>query len=67
MNILNYFFIGAVFTFFIDLIFNKAKNHPKVKKALERGDWRLQERILCILVWPLAFLVFSTAFIKQYF
>jgi|19_taG_2_1085344.scaffolds.fasta_scaffold67969_2 mannose/fructose/N-acetylgalactosamine-specific phosphotransferase system component IIC len=69
MSILNYFFIGFAFTFIIDLLLGveKIKDHPKIKKALEQGDWRLQERILCILIWPLAFLIFSTEFIKQYF
>ena len=69
MSILNYFFIGAGFTFIVDLLLGieGIRNHPKIKKSLKQGDWRLQERILCIIIWPVAVLVFSTAFIKQYF
>ena len=39
---------------------NKIKNHPKMKDH----NWGWKERILCILIWPIAFIVFFTAFIK---
>ena len=62
MSILNYFFIGFGFTFLIDMLMghNKIKNHPKMKDH----NWGWKERILCILIWPIAFIVFFTAFIK---
>ena len=65
MSILNYFFIGASFTFILDLLLGmgKIKNHPKMKDK----HWGWGERIACILVWPIASLVFSIAFIKAYF
>tara|TARA_R110000824_G_scaffold176496_1_gene355507 strand:- start:141 stop:356 length:216 start_codon:yes stop_codon:yes gene_type:complete len=67
MTILNYFFIGAVFIFLIDLLLGTKmiKKHPQVAKALKQGDWRLQGRIICIFIWPLAALVFFNAFFKE--
>jgi len=69
MSILNYFFIGAAFIFLIDLILGTKmiKNHPGIAKALKQGEWRLQERIICIFIWPLAALVFFNAFFKAIF
>tara|TARA_R110000764_G_scaffold31293_1_gene71762 strand:- start:11 stop:211 length:201 start_codon:yes stop_codon:yes gene_type:complete len=65
MTILNYFFIGAGFTFVMDLLLGikHIQNHPAVKDI----NWRMQERILCMVIWPLASLVFLIAFIKQFF
>jgi len=65
MSILNYFFIGSGFTFIMDLLLGikSIKNHTKMKDK----NWRVRERIICILVWPLAILVFSIAFIKSFF
>tara|TARA_B110000902_G_C13774600_1_gene385692 strand:+ start:265 stop:474 length:210 start_codon:yes stop_codon:yes gene_type:complete len=67
MSILNYFFIGTIFTFIIDLILGWAiksiQNHPKMKDH----TWGIKERTVCILIWPIAALVFSIAFIKQLF
>ena len=62
MSIINYFFIGFVFTFFIDLIFNKSKNHPK----LIDKTWGWKERMVCTLIWPIAVVVFAIAYIKTY-
>ena len=65
MSILNYFFIGAGFTFVIDLLLGikRIQNHPAVKGI----NWRMQERILCVVIWPLALTSFVIAFIKQFF
>jgi hypothetical protein len=65
MSILNYFFIGAGFTFVMDLLLGikRIKTHIKVKDK----DWGMKERILCVIIWPLASLVFLIAFIKQFF
>ena len=65
MTILNYFFVGVVFTFMVDLLLNidKIKTHPKMKSKI----WGGKERILCILIWPLSILTFLIAFIKQLF
>ena len=69
MTILNYFFIGIVFTFIMDLFLNmkKIQKHPKMAKLLKRGDWNTQSRILCIIIWPLAFLAFFNALFKSFF
>ena len=65
MSILNYFFIGAGFTFIVDLLLSmeRIKNHIDVKD----NDWGMAQRILCILIWPLSALIFLIAFIKQFF
>ena len=65
MNILNYFFIGAGFTFIVDLLISHKliKNNPKIKDI----TWGQNERITCILFWPIAFIVFLISFIKQLF
>ena len=62
MSITNYFFIGFGFTFIVDLLLGIEciKNHPSMKNKI----WGMKERILCILIWPIAFIVFFTAFIK---
>ena len=65
MNIINYFFMGFAFTFLCDLLMglNKIKTHPKMKDH----TWGWNERIICILFWPIAFLTFSISFLKTYF
>ena len=39
------------------------KNHPSVIDKI----WGTKERIICIIMWPLAALVFIIAFIKESF
>ena len=65
MSILNYFFIGAGFTFVVDLLLSmeRIKNHIELKDK----DWGMTQRILCMVIWPLASLVFLISFIKQFF
>ena len=65
MTILNYFFIGFAFAFIIDLLLSIEiiKKHPKMKDH----TWGWNERITCILFWPIALLVFLITFIKQLF
>ena len=65
MSILNYFFIGAGFTFIVDLLLNI----PTIRKRLKPQTlkWGGSERITCIIFWPIAILIFSRAFIKQSF
>ena len=65
MSILNYFFIGAGFTFVVDLLLSieGIKNHPNMVNQ----NWGTKERIFCIVIWPLSALVFLIAFIKQFF
>ena len=66
MSILNYFFIGFAFTFLVEVTISLTKNNPKVSKALNQGDWELAQRILCVVVWPLAALTFFGSFLKAY-
>ena len=51
MSLLNYFFIGFSFTFFIDVMFYVCREHPKVKKA--SLEWGNSQRFWCMLLWPL--------------
>ena len=68
MAMYNYFFIGVVFTFVIDLILlsNYVRNHPKMKNVIEQ-NWSMAARITCIVIWPLAAVVFIYSLIKQFF
>jgi hypothetical protein len=65
MTILNYFFIGAGFTFVMDLLLSmeSIRSHP----AVENQEWGMSQRILCMVIWPIAALTFTIAFIKQFF
>ena len=63
MTVYNYFFIGFIFTFMVDFMLSKFSNHPYLKEI----GWSYTERIMCILIWPLAALVFAFNFIKQLF
>ena len=65
MSLINYFFIGFIFTFLVDTLIGlkSIKNHPKMKDYI----WGWNERIICILLWPVAFISFSVSFIKTYF
>ena len=65
MSILNYLFIGTAFTFVMDLLLSM----ESVRKHADVADkeWGMKQRILCILIWPLAALVFTFNFIKQLF
>ena len=65
MSVLNYFFIGAGFTFVVDLLLNteRIKTHTVIKDK----DWGMKERIFCIIIWPLSALVFLISFIKTIF
>ena len=65
MSILNYFFIGAAFTFLLDLILTKLKNHPLMKEILKSWGWK--ERVACILIWPIAMLTFGGSLIISFF
>ena len=59
MTILNYFFIGFAFTFFIDVSLYVCRKHPQVRKAYP--DWNNMQRFLCMLLWPFTsiFLIYS--------
>ena len=63
MSIINYFFIGIVVTFLVDLLLYKLKYHPKIKNA----PFGWTERVMCILGWPIAIIVFSLSFFKEFF
>ena len=59
--ILTYILIGVVFATLFDLLANNLENTPALQKAMD--EWGVQERIMCILMWPLAFLVFIWSFL----
>ena len=59
---LNYIFTGVIFSFFIDMLLNleSVKNHPKMKNKI----WGLNERLLCIFIWPIAAAIYFYTLIK---
>ena len=63
MTIFNYFFIGFVLTFLIELLFNKFVTHPLLKGT----KWSWAEGIICVIIWPIGVMVFLVAFIKEAF
>ena len=63
MSILNYFFIGTVFTFILDLILYKLKDNSLMKDIIKK--WGYKERIACVIVWPLAALAFIFSLITS--
>lgn len=62
MSIINYFFTGFAITFIVDLFLNLeyVKNHPKMENII----WGMKERMICIIIWPIALLIYLYAFIK---
>ena len=65
MNISIYFLIGFSFTVFIEILLNSEsiKKHPKMIGL----NWGWNERIICVLFWPICFIVFFHNFLKSYF
>jgi len=61
----NYLFIGIIFTFIIDLFLNMSQNNPTVKNISE--DWHNEQRIACVILWPIGVLWFIVSFIKHIF
>ena len=68
MTMYNYFLIGVVFTFVIDLILLSSfvKNHPKMKNVIEQ-NWSMAARITCMVIWPLGLVVFLGSLIISCF
>ena len=60
---LSYLFIGVIFTFIVDLFLNMAQDNPRVKEASE--DWDTEQRIACVIIWPIGVIWFLIAFIKK--
>ena len=63
MSIINYFFIGTVFTFILDFILYKLKDHSLLEKVITK--WDNKTRIACVLIWPIAMLIFVVTFITS--
>ena len=64
MSVINYLFIGFVFTFLLDFSANKFRFHPAFKNV---PDWGWTTRITMILTWPLMVIVFIGSFIIAFF
>jgi len=62
--ILTYFIIGVVFTFLIDLLINNLQRIGKLPGTI---DWDMSQRVLCVILWPLAILWFISAFLNECF
>ena len=61
--ILNYIFIGFAFTFLLDYLSDKFKNHPASQGVPE---WTWGARIALTLFWPLGVIIFIYTFLKSY-
>ena len=59
--ILNYLFIGFVFSFLLDYFSFKLSHLTHIK------NWKWKERILVISIWPIFLVIFSVSFLKSYF
>ena len=64
MTLYKYFLIGFIFTLLIDMLMGMLKNQKLLPKKVE---WDWYNRILCIVIWPLAVAWFFIAFFKQFF
>ena len=62
--ILNYIFIGFAFTFLLDYISDRYKNHPA---WYEVPGWNWKARILFALFWPIGLSIFIYVFVKERF
>jgi len=62
--ILTYLLIGVIFTLFIDVIINLLSNNNSFPNNVEWGNL---ERIFCILLWPMALVIFIGSFLVKYF
>ena len=64
MSILNYFLIGFIFTFLMDILLDGLKSRGLLDKTIE---WDWLNRSLCIIIWPIAAAWFFISFFMQYF
>ena len=62
--ILKYLLIGFIFTFIVDVICTTYKNH---KSFRDIPEWGWKERIICIILWPIAAFIFLKAYFKTLF
>jgi len=62
--IVNYLMIGCIFIFLVDLICTIFRNHKSFKDI---PTWGWKERIICVLLWPVALIVFLRAYVKTIF
>ena len=66
MSILNYFFIGVAFTFFIDcMLYTLKEKQKEIKKA--HSSWGHPQRFWCMVLWPITSLYFLYCLIKMFF
>ena len=65
-KLVTYLLIGAILTFLVDS-FTRTKIFKATNKTNKSHDFGNAERIICILIWPIALSVFLYAFIKTYF
>ena len=63
-KLVTYLLIGAILTFLVDS-FTRTKIFKVTNKT--NKHFSNAERIICILIWPIALSVFLYAFIKTYF
>ena len=65
MSILNYFTIGFIFCFLVDVLLNISAIRKRLKPKTLKWGWG--ERICAVLVWPIGIIIFTIQFIKERF
>jgi len=62
-NILHYFLIGVLFGAFVEWSRMKAMKHPAFPESL-KDDWNTTHRILTVILWPYALIMFIWGLLK---
>ena len=62
---ITYLLIGAIWTFILDCILYKLRNHTQIVPLVR--DWGWKERAACVIAWPLTLTAFIYSFFKEYF
>tara|TARA_R110000796_G_scaffold81062_1_gene178883 strand:+ start:359 stop:562 length:204 start_codon:yes stop_codon:yes gene_type:complete len=62
--ILNYIFVGFAFIFIMDIVMTKLKEKNYLTPNV---DWGWDQRLIAVVIWPIALLWFCISFCKQFF
>tara|TARA_B100000768_G_C11029174_1_gene269352 strand:- start:352 stop:555 length:204 start_codon:yes stop_codon:yes gene_type:complete len=62
--ILNYIFVGFAFIFIMDIVMTKLKEKNYLTPNV---DWGWGQRLIAVVIWPIALFWFCISFCKQFF
>tara|TARA_R100001443_G_scaffold29410_1_gene42635 strand:- start:3580 stop:3783 length:204 start_codon:yes stop_codon:yes gene_type:complete len=63
---INYFLIGIIFLFYIELTSDWLKKNGMWPYKPETDPFNMWMRVMIVLIWPLGLLSYLNGFIKQY-